>query len=48
LRKEEEEAARLREGATFVANPIRQFKPLEIKKADVEVTVPQTPKFMKK
>jgi len=39
----------LREETVFVANPIRHFKTVEIKKADSEIlTVPKTPKFMKK
>ena len=49
LEREAEEAARIREETAFVAQPIRLFKPIEIKKADAElVTVPMTPKFMKK
>ena len=49
LQREAEEIARLREETTFVANPIRNFKKLEIKKAEPDMlTVPHTPKFMKK
>ncbi|EFX86820.1 hypothetical protein DAPPUDRAFT_312758 [Daphnia pulex] len=49
LQKESEQAARLREETVFFANPIRHFKTVEIKKADAEIlTVPKTPKFMKK
>lgn len=46
--REAEEAARLREESTFVANPIRNFKKVDIKKSEPEMlTVPKTPKFMK-
>lgn len=49
LQKEAEEIARLREETVFVAKPVRHFKSLEIKKAETELlTVPKTPKFMKK
>ena len=47
--KEAEEVARLREETVFVAKPVRQYRSLEIKKAEAELTtVPKTPKFMKK
>lgn len=46
--REAELAARLREETNFTANPIRQFRQLELKRAEVEITIPKTPKFMKK
>jgi len=47
IQKDEEETARIRQDTDFVANPIRLFKPVEIKREE-EFTVPKTPKFMKK
>lgn len=49
LQKEAELAARMREETNFVANPVRHFKCIEIKKADADIlTIPKTPKFTKK
>lgn len=47
IQKEEEETARIRQETDFVANPIRMFKPVEIKRIEDDFTVPKTPKFMK-
>jgi len=47
IEKEEEETARIRQETDFVANPIRTFKPVEIKRIEDDFTVPKTPKFMK-
>lgn len=48
-RQLEEELAREREKATFHAKPIRHYKTIEIRKAELDnLTVPKTPKFMKK
>ncbi|XP_043080418.1 targeting protein for Xklp2 isoform X2 [Puntigrus tetrazona] len=43
--QEKEEIARLRQEQVRKAQPIRQYKPLELKKSDVPLTVPQSPKF---
>ncbi|XP_067303313.1 targeting protein for Xklp2 isoform X2 [Pseudorasbora parva] len=43
--QEKEEIARLRQEQVRKAQPIRRYKPIELKKSDVSLTVPQSPKF---
>ncbi|XP_053281814.1 targeting protein for Xklp2-B isoform X2 [Pleuronectes platessa] len=43
--KNEEEITRLRQEQVCKAQPIRHYKPVEVKKSDVPLTVPHTPKF---
>ena len=47
--QEEEEIQRLRQETVFHANPVRRYKSMTIKTSNPEeITVPKTPKFMKK
>ncbi|XP_051515310.1 targeting protein for Xklp2-like isoform X3 [Myxocyprinus asiaticus] len=43
--QEKEEIARLRQEQVHKAQPIRRYKPVELKKSDMSLTVPQSPKF---
>ncbi|XP_067227565.1 targeting protein for Xklp2 isoform X1 [Chanodichthys erythropterus] len=43
--QEKEEIARLRQEQVRKAQPIRRYKPIELKKSDVSLTVPQSPNF---
>uniref|UniRef100_A0A8C2DHX4 TPX2 microtubule nucleation factor n=1 Tax=Cyprinus carpio TaxID=7962 RepID=A0A8C2DHX4_CYPCA len=43
--QEKEETARLRQEQVRKAQPIRRYKPMELKKSDVSLTVPQSPNF---
>ncbi|XP_026092731.1 targeting protein for Xklp2-like isoform X2 [Carassius auratus] len=43
--QEREETARLRQEQVRKAQPIRRYKPMELKKSDVSLTVPQSPNF---
>ncbi|XP_051736571.1 targeting protein for Xklp2 isoform X2 [Ctenopharyngodon idella] len=43
--QEKEEIARLRQEQVRKAQPIRRYKPVELKKSDVSLTVPQSPNF---
>ncbi|XP_026055681.1 targeting protein for Xklp2-B-like isoform X1 [Carassius auratus] len=43
--QEKEEIARLRQEQVRKAQPVRRYKPVELKKSDVSLTVPQSPKF---
>lgn len=43
--QEKEEIARLRQEQVCKAQPIRHYKPVELKKSDVSLTVPQSPNF---
>ncbi|XP_077074614.1 targeting protein for Xklp2 isoform X2 [Siphateles boraxobius] len=43
--QEKAEIARLRQEQVRKAQPIRRYKPIELKKSDVSLTVPQSPNF---
>ncbi|KAL1250200.1 hypothetical protein QQF64_021205 [Cirrhinus molitorella] len=43
--QEKDEIARLRQEQVRKAQPIRRYKPVELKKSDVSLTVPQSPNF---
>ncbi|XP_051961945.1 targeting protein for Xklp2-like isoform X2 [Xyrauchen texanus] len=43
--QEKEEIARLRQEQVHKAQPIRRYKPVELKKSDMSLTVPQSPNF---
>ncbi|XP_051947851.1 targeting protein for Xklp2 isoform X1 [Xyrauchen texanus] len=43
--QEKEEIAKLRQEQVHKAQPIRRYKPVELKKSDVSLTVPQSPNF---
>ncbi|XP_058620545.1 targeting protein for Xklp2 isoform X1 [Onychostoma macrolepis] len=43
--QEKEDIARLRQEQVRKAQPIRRYKPMELKKSDVSLTVPQSPNF---
>ncbi|XP_062247865.1 targeting protein for Xklp2-B-like isoform X2 [Platichthys flesus] len=43
--RQKEEITRLRQEQVCKAQPIRHYKPVEVKKSDVPLTVPHTPKF---
>ncbi|XP_026990397.2 targeting protein for Xklp2 isoform X3 [Tachysurus fulvidraco] len=43
--REKEEIARLRQEQVHKAQPIRHYKPVELKQSDVSLTVPQSPNF---
>ncbi|KAG1961018.1 targeting protein for Xklp2 [Pimephales promelas] len=43
--QEKEEIARLRQEQVRKAQPIRRYKPIELKKSEVSLTVPQSPNF---
>ncbi|KAI1890290.1 hypothetical protein AGOR_G00152220 [Albula goreensis] len=43
--QEKEELARLRQEAVHKAQPIRRYKPVELKKSELSLTVPQSPNF---
>uniref|UniRef100_A0A8C1SP26 TPX2 microtubule nucleation factor n=1 Tax=Cyprinus carpio TaxID=7962 RepID=A0A8C1SP26_CYPCA len=43
--QKKEEIARLRQEQVRKAQPVRRYKPVELKKSDVSLTVPQSPNF---
>uniref|UniRef100_W5MG98 TPX2 microtubule nucleation factor n=1 Tax=Lepisosteus oculatus TaxID=7918 RepID=W5MG98_LEPOC len=43
--KAKEEISRLRQEQVHKAQPVRRYKPLELKKSEVSLTVPQSPNF---
>ena len=43
--EEEEEIRRLRNAAVHQANPVRRYKPVEIKPSDKPLTVTESPRF---
>uniref|UniRef100_A0A671SCY6 Targeting protein for Xklp2-B-like n=1 Tax=Sinocyclocheilus anshuiensis TaxID=1608454 RepID=A0A671SCY6_9TELE len=43
--QEKEETVRLRQEQVCKAQPIRRYKPMELKKSEVSLTVPQSPNF---
>ncbi|XP_049437622.1 targeting protein for Xklp2 [Epinephelus fuscoguttatus] len=43
--RQKEEIARLRQEQVHIAQPIRQYKPVAVKKSEVPLTVPQSPNF---
>ncbi|KAJ8258483.1 hypothetical protein COCON_G00174950 [Conger conger] len=43
--REQEEIARLRQEQVYKAQPIRHYKPLELKRGEVPLTVPESPNF---
>lgn len=43
-----EEVAKMRQEQVHKAQPIRKYKPVELKKCDVALTVPQSPNFSKR
>lgn len=43
--REKEEVARLRQDQVHKAQPIRRYKPVEVKKSEMSLTVPQSPNF---
>jgi len=47
-REQEEEVARLRKEAVLRAQPIRNYKPLEIRPSEKPLTLPASPNFSKK
>lgn len=45
-REEQEEVARLRKAAVHKAQPIRNYKPVEVKPSEKPLTLPSSPKFL--
>ncbi|MEQ2165647.1 Targeting protein for Xklp2-A, partial [Goodea atripinnis] len=46
--RQREEIARLRQEQVHKAQPIRQYKPVAVKKSEVPLTVPESPNFSKR
>lgn len=43
--EERQEVERLRQEATFSANPVRRYKTLKVHASDKPITVPESPRF---